>query len=156
MQVGITAAADFRIVMLMAASVLLMSSAHAEMLGTITAVPIAAGTTVTPAHITASPSNRGLSAAEAIGRKVARAVPAGRPLFAYDLAPDHVVRRGSPVPVVVAGPHFEIVTPGRALTSAVVGGMVRASVNGRTVEGIADAAGRVIIGAARQTPQASR
>jgi flagella basal body P-ring formation protein FlgA len=84
--------------------------------------------------------------AQAVGRTVARSIPAGRPLRADMLQQPLVVQQGQSVKVVSQGAGFQVANEGRALNNAVAGQIAQVRLgNGQVVSGVARAGGIVEI-----------
>ncbi|MDP2795677.1 MAG: flagellar basal body P-ring formation chaperone FlgA [Sulfurisoma sp.] len=81
---------------------------------------------------------------QAVGRTLAMALPAGRPLRGDMLRQAVVVQQNQSVKVVAKGAGFAVANEGRALTNAVEGQVVQVRLaNGQVVSGVARAGGTV-------------
>jgi flagellar basal body P-ring formation protein FlgA len=113
--------------------------------GWVAASPLAAGTVITGAHLTAgevniadSPNAAPLMPLAAIGRTLNRPVAAGSPLRAGDLRQRQWFAAGDTVRVVAGGAGFELSTDGQAMNPGVEGQRVRVRTDGgRTITGLA-------------------
>jgi flagellar basal body P-ring formation protein FlgA len=113
--------------------------------GWITASPLAAGTVITGAHLTAGevdiadgPAAAPLLPLAAIGRTLTRPVTAGSPLRAADLRQRQWFAAGDTVRVLAGGAGFELSTDGQAMNPGIEGQRVRVRTEGgRTITGLA-------------------
>jgi flagella basal body P-ring formation protein FlgA len=119
----------------------------------ITARPLTQGQIVTEADLTRQSGDltelpNGIlgEAAQAVGRTVARAIPAGRPLRADMLQQSLVVQQGQSVKVVSQGTGFQVTNEGKALNNAAAGQVAQVRLgSGQVVSGIARTGGVVEI-----------
>lgn len=113
--------------------------------------PLSAGTVLEAAHLrvaeadwAASESPTVTAAGLAVGRTLARTLPAGSPLRDADLKKRQWFAAGDPVRVVAAGPGFSVSGEGLALTPGIDGQTARVRTEaGRLVTGIATGERRV-------------
>jgi flagellar basal body P-ring formation protein FlgA len=111
--------------------------------GWVAASPLAAGTVITGAHLTAGevdiadgPAAAPLQPQAAIGRTLTRPVTAGSPLRAADLRQRQWFAAGDTVRVVAGGAGFELSTDGQAMNPGIEGQRVRVRTEGgRTITG---------------------
>lgn len=111
----------------------------------VAASDLPAGTTLAAAHLreaevdlAAQPTALLADARSAVGRSLARAVPAGQPLAVRDLRLREWVRAGDPVKVLAGEAQFQISTEAHALGPALEGQPVRARTDsGRVLLGVA-------------------
>jgi flagellar basal body P-ring formation protein FlgA len=113
--------------------------------GWVAASPLAAGTVITGAHLTAGEVDIAagfgtppLQPPAAIGRTLARPIAAGSPLRAGDLRQRQWFAAGDTVRVVAGGAGFELSTDGQAMNPGIEGQRVRVRTDGgRTITGLA-------------------
>jgi flagella basal body P-ring formation protein FlgA len=117
----------------------------------VTARPLTQGQVVTEADLTKQSGDltelpNGIlgETARAVGRTVARSIPAGRPLRADMLQQLLVVQQGQSVKVVSQGAGFQVANEGKALNNAGAGQVAQVRLaNGQVVSGIARPGGIV-------------
>ena len=97
------------------------------------------------ARVLPAVARNALSPAEAAGQETTRRLNAGAPVRASDLTSARVVRRGETVTISLVSGGLRITAPGRALSDAGRGDVVRVMslATNRTLEGVALAAGEV-------------
>lgn len=104
------------------------------------------GTIIAPEDLVDLPGAPGAPASKLVGRETARRIMPGRPLTDYDVRSPRAVRRGQAVTVVYREAGLEITAPGTALNDAGVNEPLRVSTGHRTIEAMAGADGRAIVG----------
>lgn len=99
------------------------------------------------APLSAGAARGALSIEEATGQEARRNLRAGSPVRATDVTTPRLVHRGESVTIEVVSGGLQISSAGRALDDATRGEPVRVLnlATNRTIEGIAQAAGRVAI-----------